>query len=73
MAYEQGERTFISMLCRGYGQNGISRYITVSEDVRCAFFNYPLSTLIAFLFCRIGQIWIRKEKRALLKSLTFKW
>jgi len=22
MAYEQGERTYISMLCRGYGQNG---------------------------------------------------
>lgn len=51
MAYEQGERTYISMLCRGYGQNGDMQIH--NKDLKLAdvlFSGTTLAVLIASYF-----------------------
>lgn len=51
MAYEQGERTYISMLCRGYGQNGNIRIHNRSLKMSDVLFSITtLSILIASYF-----------------------
>jgi len=51
MAYEQGERTYISMLCRGYGQNGNIQIHNRSLKMSDVLFSITtLSILIASYF-----------------------
>jgi cobalt/nickel transport system permease protein len=45
MAYEQGERTYISMLCRGYGQNGNVRIL--KKDLKMSDVLFSGTTLAA--------------------------
>lgn len=51
LAYEQGERTYISMLCRGYGQNGDIQIHNMSLKVPDMLFSITtLSVLITSYF-----------------------